>query len=29
MYKIIQAKITACDTEIEKKLSNIIDEDEN
>ncbi|MCP9770372.1 IS110 family transposase, partial [Lacihabitans sp. LS3-19] len=29
MYKIIQTKITACDTEIEKMLSKIIDQDDN
>ena len=29
MYKIIQTKITACDTEIEKMLSKIIDNDDN
>jgi transposase len=29
MYKIIQAKITACDVEIEKMLSKIIDHDDN
>ena len=29
MYKIIQTKITACDTEIEKMLSKIIDSDDN
>jgi transposase len=29
MYKIIQTKITACDTEIEKMLNNIIDGDDN
>jgi len=29
MYKIIQTKITACDTEIEKMLSKIIDHDDN
>jgi transposase len=29
MYKIIQAKITACDSEIEKMLNNIIDGDDN
>ncbi|MBP6620651.1 MAG: IS110 family transposase [Leadbetterella sp.] len=29
MYKIIQTKITACDTEIEKMLSKIINQDDN
>lgn len=29
MYKIIQTKITACDTEIEKMLNKIIDQDDN
>lgn len=29
MYKIIQTKITACDIEIEKMLSKIIDQDDN
>lgn len=29
MYKIIQTKITACDTEIEKMLGKIIDQDDN
>ncbi len=29
MYKIIQTKITACDTEIEKMLNNIINCDDN